>query len=92
MGSIKQKTLTENMEHPLMVCWVIGSIPHGGPIELFLVPTSAPQLCYHVCRMVHIKEPLLLTGKNSLYSGGSRFPLTQSEWSFTISPTPYNHK
>ena len=27
------------------VClWVVVSIPHGGPIELFLVPTSAPQL------------------------------------------------
>ena len=27
-----------------MVQWVVGSIPHGGPIELFLVPASAPQL------------------------------------------------
>ena len=26
----------------LMVRWVIGWIPHGGPIELFLVPVSAP--------------------------------------------------
>ena len=25
-----------------MAPWVIGSIPHGGPIELFLVPASAP--------------------------------------------------
>ena len=31
---------------------------YGGPIELFLVPTSAP-----VCGMVHIKEPLLLIDK-----------------------------
>ena len=30
---------------------------------------------YPVCGMVHIKEPLLLIGKSSLYSGGSRFPL-----------------
>ena len=28
--------------HPLMVRWVIGSIPHGGPIELFLIPASVP--------------------------------------------------
>ena len=27
-----------------MVRWVIGSILHGGPIELFLVPASAPRL------------------------------------------------
>ena len=42
----------------------------GGPIELFLVPASAPRLvikgrgmCYPVCGMVHIKEPLLLIDK-----------------------------
>ena len=27
-----------------MVRWVIGSIVDGGPIELFLVPVSAPRL------------------------------------------------
>ena len=32
----------------LMVRWVVGSIPHGGPIELFLVPASAPQLVYQM--------------------------------------------
>ena len=30
--------------HPLMSQWVDGLIPHGGPIELFLVPASAPPL------------------------------------------------
>ena len=29
-----------------MVLWVVGSILHGGPIELFLVPDSAPRLVY----------------------------------------------
>ena len=29
-----------------MVRWVVGSIVHGGPIELFLVPASAPWLVY----------------------------------------------
>ena len=28
----------------LMVRWVIRSIPHGGPLELYCVPSSAPQL------------------------------------------------
>ena len=69
----------------------------GGPIELFLVPASAPRrnkgrgMCYPICGMVHIKEPLLLIGKSSP-CGGSGFPLSLSEWSFTIYPTPYNRK
>ena len=28
----------------LMVQWVVRSIHHGGPIVLFLIPTSAPPL------------------------------------------------
>ena len=48
-------------------------------------------MCYSVCGMVHIKEPLLLIGKSSP-CGGSGFPLTLSEWFFTICPTPYNRK
>ena len=37
------------------------------------------------CGMIHIKEPLLLIGKSSPY-GGSGFPLSLSEWSFTMCP------
>ena len=48
-------------------------------------------MCYPVCGMVHIKEPLLLIGKSSP-CGGSGFPLSLSEWSFTICPMPYNRK
>ena len=49
-------------------------------------------MCYPVCEMVHIKEPLMLIGKSSL-CGGSVFPLSLSEWSFTIiCLTPYNRK
>ena len=44
---------------------------------------------YPVCGMMHIKEPLLLIGKSSL-CGGIGFPLSLSEWSFTIYLTPYN--
>ena len=32
------------VKRPLMVRWVVESILHGGPIELFLVPASALQL------------------------------------------------
>ena len=48
-------------------------------------------LCYHVCGMVHIKEPLLLIDKSSL-CGGSGFPFSLSEWSLTICLTPYNRR
>ena len=44
-----------------------------------------------VCRMMHIKEPLLLIGKSSL-CGDSGFPFSLSEWFFTICLTPYNRK
>ena len=46
---------------------------------------------YPVCGMMPIKEPLLLIGKSSL-CGGSGFPLSLSEWSFTICVMPYNRK
>ena len=54
-----------------MVECVIRSVLHGGPIELFLIPASAPQLVYIGCGMycpvygmVHIKESLLLIRSN----------------------------
>ena len=40
-------------------------------------------MCYPVCGMVHIKEPLLLFDKSSL-CGSSGFPFSLSEWSLTI--------
>ena len=48
-------------------------------------------MCYPACGKVHIKKTLLLFGKSSL-CGGSGFPLSLSEWSFTICLTPYNRK
>ena len=48
-------------------------------------------MCYPVCGMVHIKDPLPLIGKSSL-CGGSGFPFSLSEWSLTICLTPYNRK
>ena len=35
-------------------------------------------ICYPICGMVHIKDPLLLIGTNSLWSGRSGFPFSQS--------------
>ena len=46
-------------------------------------------MCYPVGGMV--KEPLLLIEKSSP-CGGIGFPLSLSEWSFTICLTPYNRK
>ena len=46
-------------------------------------------MCYPVCGMVHIKEPLLLIDKSSLCVD-SGFPFSLSEWSLTICLTPYN--
>ena len=78
----------------LMVRWVVGLILHG--VDPFLVPASARDwcnkghgMCYPVYGIVHIKEPLLIIGKSSP-CGGGRFPLSLSEWSSTICPTPYN--
>ena len=48
-------------------------------------------MCYPVYGVMHIKEPLLLIGKSSP-CGGSGFPLSLSEWSFTICLMPYNRK
>ena len=47
-----------------------------------------PSMYYPVCGLVHIKDPLLLIEKSCPYSGGSRFPLSPSKWSFTMS-VPY---
>ena len=82
-----------------MVRWVVGSIRHGvDPLSYFSFQpvlhdwcNKGCGMCYPVCGMVHIKEPLLLIGKSSL-CGGSGFPFSLSEWSLTICPTPYNRK
>ena len=65
-----------------MVRWVVGSILHGvDPLSYFSfepVPhdwcNKDRGMCNPVCRMVHIKEPLLLIGKSSPCSSNG-FPL-----------------
>ena len=82
-----------------MVRWVVGSILHGlDPVSYFSFQTVINDwfnkdhgMYYPVCGMVHIKEPLLLIGKSDPY-GGIGIPLSLSEWSFTICPTPSNRK
>ena len=74
-----------------MVRWVVGLILHGvDPLSSTTGVTKAV-VCYPVCGMVHIQEPLLLIDKSSL-CGGSGFPFSLSEWSLTICLTPYNRK
>ena len=46
-------------------------------------------VCVILYGIMHIKESLLLIGKCSP-CGGSRFPLSLAEWSFTIRLMPYN--
>ena len=82
-----------------MVRWVIGSILHGvDPLSYFSFQPVVHDWCNKsrgmycsVCGVMHIKEPVLLIGKRSPCSG-SGFPLSLSEWSFTICLTLYNRK
>ena len=48
-------------------------------------------MCNSVCGMVYTKEPLLLIGQSNP-CGVRGFPLSLSEWSYTICLTPYNRK
>ena len=88
---------SSEVERLLMVQWVVGSILHGvDPLSYFSFQpvlhdwcNKGCGMCYPVCGMVHIKEPLLLIDKSSL-CGGSGFPFSLSEWSLTICLTPYN--
>ena len=90
---------SSEVERSLMVRWVVGSILHGvDPLSYFSFQpvlhdwcNKGRGMCYPVCGMVHIKEPLLLIDKSSL-CGSSGFPFLLSEWSLTIYLTPYNRR
>ena len=90
---------SSEVEHSLMVQWVVRSILHGvDPLSYFSFQpvlhdwcNKGCGMCYPLCGMVHIKEPLLLIDKSSL-CGGSRLPFSLSEWSLTICLTPYNRR
>ena len=74
---------SSEVERSLIVRWVVGSILHGvDPLSYFSFQpvlhdwcNKGRGMCYPVCRMVHIKEPLLLIDKSSL-CGGSGFPFS----------------
>ena len=74
-----------------MVRWVVGSILHVmNPLSYFSFQpvihdwcNEGRGMCYPVCVMVHIKEPLLLIVKSSLF-GDSGLTFSLSEWSLTI--------
>ena len=90
---------SSEVERSLMVQWVVGSILHGvDPLSYFSFQpvlhdwcNKGRGMCYSVCGMAHIKEPLQLIDKSSL-CGGSGFPFSLSEWSLTICLTPYNRR
>ena len=81
---------SSEVERSLMARWVVGSILHGvDPLSYFSFQpvfhdwcNKGRGMCYTVCGMVHIKEPLLLIGKSSI-CGGSGYPFSLSEWSLT---------
>ena len=68
---------SSEVKRSLMVRWVVGSILHGvNPLSYFSFQpvlhdwcNKGMGVCYPVCGMVHIKEPLLLIGKSSLCGG-----------------------
>ena len=79
-----------------MVHWIVGSIPHGGPNEFSFQPvlkdwcTKGCGVCYPVCGMVHIKEPLLLVGKSSHVAAAGFLSRYLSGYLPCL--TPYKHK
>ena len=90
---------SSEVERSLMVRWVVGSVLHGvDPLSYFSFQpvlhdwcNKGRGMCYPVCGMVHIKEPLLLIDKSSL-CGGSGFPFSLSDWSLTTCLTLYNRR
>ena len=90
---------SSEVERSLMVRWVVGSILHEvDPLSYFSFQpvlhdwcNKGRGMCYPVCGMVHIKEPLLLIDKSNR-CGVSGFPFSLSEWSLTICLTPYNRR
>ena len=74
---------SSEVERSVMVRWIVGSILHGvDPLSYFSFQPVLHDwcnkdrgMCYPVCGMMNIKEPLLLIDKSSL-CGGSGFPFS----------------
>ena len=57
--------------------------------ELFFVPTSVPRLVYVLsCLWDGTYKRSLAANRSGPCNSSSGFPLSLSEWSFTICPTP----
>ena len=84
MGMWVEASRSSVIERLLIVRWVFGSILHGEPLRYFSLQPVLHDWCNKMLSC-------LLIGKSSP-CGGSGFPLSLSEWSFTISLTPYNCK
>ena len=86
------------VECPLIVIWIIGSIPQltNGAISWVSQCSRTSVTCFGmycpVCGMMCITYLLLLIRKSSPWSGGSRFFLLLSKWTITICPMPYIDK
>ena len=81
------------LEWSLMVRWVIGSILHGvDPLSYFSFQPVLHDWCNKGCGMCYPVCGMMLLIRKSRPCGGSRFPLSLSEWSFTIYQTTYNRK
>ena len=83
------KCLVKYLIHMLIFPWPVFKYVQNHPLQ----PASANAVvCANLSVVVmHIKDPSLLIGK-SIACVGSGFPLSLSEWSFTICLTPYNRK
>ena len=85
------KTMLPDLRWPWNKLYLIWHFSNA--LNVFLLMSFQPVLhdwCnngsgmyYFVCGIMHIKELLLLIGKSSS-CGGSGFPLSLSEWSFTM--------
>ena len=90
------------MGHHISPSWCDGSSYQSLMVDLlshFLFQPVLYNWCnnscgmwFPVCGMAHIKEPLLLIKNSSPCSGESMFPLSLSEWFYTICSMPYNRK
>ena len=80
---------SSEVERSLMVRWVVDH-SWGGPIELFLIPASAPRLVKQ--RPWYVLSCLWDGSYKKSLCCGSGFPFSLSEWSLTICLTPYNRR
>ena len=77
---------SSDVERSLMVQWVVGSILHGvDPLSYFSFQpvlhdwcNKGRGMCYPVCVMVHINEPLLLNQRVAYVAAAGFLPHYQN--------------